>query len=136
VHQVAKHVVERRTSEAQRAFERFVHAHVEPRFDALVQKLNRYAVHECTGQNRDQRKQQDEAQRQLRSEQTSRQAPPQDQQLISNQHHQREYRCDPAQQDERQVACEQRRVRARARQQIQHDRAKQQTRRDQIFRAP
>jgi hypothetical protein len=56
-------VVERAAAEIEPAFERAVHAHVEPALDALAQELHRHRVHERAGQHGDQREQQHEAQR-------------------------------------------------------------------------
>ena len=46
----------------QAAFQRLFHPHVEPGFDALLQKLDRNGIDQHAGQHRDQRKKQNQTQ--------------------------------------------------------------------------
>ena len=68
VDRVLQEIVERLLAERQPAFERAVHAHVEPALDAAADELHGHRIHEHAGKDRDQREQQHEANREPRPE--------------------------------------------------------------------
>ena len=53
--QIQQHRIQNRAAKLQSALQRAIDAHIEPGFDALAEKLNRYRVHQRPRQYRDHR---------------------------------------------------------------------------------
>ena len=119
--QFRQHLVHRRLSELDAAFQCAIHADIEPGFDALREELHRYRVYEHTGHHCDGSEQDKEAEREARTENLLLQATAQRSKLVADQGKQRggEDRVEP--EKHRVVFGEERRIGAcRSEQEKQH----------------